>query len=337
MAFRGMTHRSFPTISTSSDPSRGRLISLKEVIIMIKFIIKKFIPDFENVKNPQIRVRYGVLGGVLGIILNSFLFLIKLIAGLTSNSLAMISDAFNNLSDMGSSAVSVFGTKLSGRKADLDHPYGHGRGEYISALIVAILIMMVSLEIFKSAITKIINPEPVSINLLAVILLIASLLVKLWMWHYNRYMGKAINSGILIAAAKDSIGDVVATSVVLVSAVIDGFVDFPVDGIMGIVVSCLIFYSGYQIAKDTIDRLLGRNPEREIRDHIEKAVLENDIVQGMHDLMVHDYGPGRIIASVHAEVSKDLSLVECHDVIDKIEKRILKEFNIDIVIHMDPI
>ena len=304
---------------------------------MIKIIIKKFIADYENVKNPQVRVRYGVLGGALGIILNSFLFLIKLIAGLSCNSLAMITDAFNNLSDMGSSAVSVFGTKLSGRKADLDHPYGHGRGEYISALVVALIIVMVSFELFKSAFAKVLNPEPVSLGPVAVVLLILSLLVKFWMWRYNRYMGKAIDSGILLAAAKDSIGDFVATSVILISAFVGQFVDFPIDGIMGIVVSCLIFWSGYQIAKDTIDRLLGRNPEREVKEQIEKAVLENDVVLGMHDLMVHDYGPGRIIASVHAEVPKNLSLTECHDIIDSIEKRILNELNIDIVIHMDPV
>ncbi len=304
---------------------------------MIRFLIRKRILDYEDVRNPEVRKRYGVLGGSLGLLCNALLFLIKLFSGITTNSLAVISDAFNNLSDMGASAVSVIGAKLSSRKADTGHPYGHGRGEYISALMVAFLIILVGVELLKNSIAEIISPKPVVMNSLSLILLLISILIKLWMWSYNRYMGKAIDSGVLLATAKDSINDVIATSTVVLSAALSPFLEFPVDGVISTAVSLLVLWSGFSVAKDTIDTLLGRNPEENLREQIEAMVLESDMVIGMHDLMVHDYGPGRIIASVHAEVPASLSLIDCHEVIDKIEKRILEELNVDIVIHMDPI
>ena len=304
---------------------------------MIQFLIKKLIPDYRNIHNTEVRKNYGVLGGILGIVCNCFLFLLKLFTGVAINSIAVISDAFNNLSDMGSSAVSVVGAKLSSRRPDSGHPYGHGRAEYISALIVSFLIILFGLELLKGSVSKIFQPAAVSVNPITVALLLFSILVKVWMWNYNRYMGRAIDSSILLAAAKDSMNDVLATGAVVLSALLSPFVPFPLDGLMGVAVSCLILWTGYGVARDTIDRLLGRRPEEELRARIENLVLDNSMVLGMHDLMVHDYGPGRTIASVHAEVPDNLTLVDVHAVIDLIEHKILSELNVDIVIHMDPV
>lgn len=304
---------------------------------MIRVLIKKLIPDYEKIHNPEVREKYGVLGGVLGILCNAVLFLLKLFIGFAISSIAVISDAFNNLSDMGSSVVTVVGAKFSGRRPDSGHPYGHGRAEYISSLIVSFLIILFGLELLKNSGEKILHPEETTVGPLAVGLLLISVPVKIWMWSYNRCMGKMIDSSILMAAAKDSLNDVIATGAVILSAVLSPFVSFPLDGIMGAAVSCLILWTGYGIARDTIDRLLGRQPEEQLRSRIEEMVLESDIVLGMHDLMVHDYGPGRTIASVHAEVPDNLTLVEVHGVIDGIEHRILAELQVDIVIHMDPV
>ncbi|MBO5364167.1 MAG: cation transporter [Clostridia bacterium] len=304
---------------------------------MIRFLVKRWIPDFQNTGNPQVRERYGVLGGTLGIFCNTVLFVLKLIAGIFTGSIAVLSDAFNNLSDMGASVVSVLGAKMGGRNADEDHPYGHGRAEYIAALIVAFLILFVGQELFLNAIRKMVNPSPVSVSPLALALLAVSLLGKLWMWRYNRYLGRAIGSEVLLAAARDSLNDILATGAVLASALLSPIAPFPLDGIMGLLVSCLILWSGYKIAKDTIHQLLGHRPTEELEAEILRRVTECDKVLGIHDLMVHDYGPGRIIASVHAEVPSSLNLVECHSLIDAIEKKILAELNVDIVIHMDPV
>ncbi len=304
---------------------------------MIRFLVKRQIPDYQNTADPKVRERYGVLGGALGIFCNTLLFVLKLIAGIFTGSIAILSDAFNNLSDMGASVVSVLGAKMGGRTADEDHPYGHGRAEYISALIVAFLILFVGQELFLNAIRKIISPSSVTVGSTALILLTASILGKLWMWSYNRYLGKAISSEVLMAAARDSLNDVLATGAVLVSALLSPIAPFPLDGIMGLLVSCLILWSGYKIAKDTIHQLLGHRPAEELEAEIIRRLTACDKVLGIHGLMVHDYGPGRSIASVHAEVPNTLSLVECHDLIDAIEKKILTELHVDIVIHMDPV
>ncbi len=304
---------------------------------MIRFLVKSRIHNYQNTQDPYVREQYGVLGGVLGIICNLLLFAVKVLTGLITGSIAILSDGFNNLSDMGASVVSILGAKMSSLRADEDHPYGHGRAEYISALVVAFLILFVGQELFLTAIRKILNPVPVSTSLSVMLLLVLSILGKLWMWHYNRYLGKAIGSEVLLAAAKDSINDCIATAAVLLSSLLVPFVSFPLDGIMGLLVSCLILWSGFQVARDTIHQLLGHRPTEELEEKITRAVLEHQNILGMHGLMVHDYGPGRIIASVHAEVPETLSLVDCHSMIDRIEKSILKELNVDIVIHMDPI
>lgn len=304
---------------------------------MINLIIKRFIPDCDNVKNPEVRKRYGMLGGVLGILCNLLLFVTKLVVGAVSGSIAVISDAFNNLSDMGSSLVTVVGAGVSGKRADKEHPYGHGRAEYISALVVAILIIVFGLELLKSSAEKLFDYEKVEMSAVSVVILIMSILVKLWMWHYNRVMGRRINSELLTAAARDSLNDVAATSAIVASAIAARFVSFPIDGIAGICMSGLIIYTGCGLVKTTADRLMGTAPDENLIDHIEEILLSEDSVLGLHDLMVHDYGPGRMIGSVHAEVPEDMQLCEVHRVIDEAEHRIMRETGVDIVIHMDPI
>ena len=304
---------------------------------MIKLLIKRFIPNSESSDDPIVRKKYGVLGGVCGITCNGLLFIIKLIIGIMVSSIAILSDAFNNLSDMGSSVVSIVGARISARKPDSDHPYGHGRAEYISSLIVSILIILVGYELFKSSLRGLFNPKQIIVGPVAFIFLIFSVLLKLWMWSANRYMGRKINSGLLMATAKDSLNDVLATSIVILSAILSPHTRIPVDSIVGIIVSGFIFYTGYSIARETTDKLLGQSVEEELSREIKEALMANDSILGMHGLMVHDYGEGIKIASVHAEVPEDMSLIDAHDIIDETEKKILNDLNVDIVIHIDPV
>ncbi len=303
---------------------------------MIKFLLKHFVDNHCN--DSEKRVKYSVFAGVLGIICNLILFAIKIGVGTAMSSIAIVSDAFNNLSDTGSSAVSIIGTKLSAKKPDREHPFGHGRLEYISSLIVAFIIMLVGFELFKSSAAKIFKPETVSLSPVLVGILCISIPVKFWMYSYNKYIGKITDSGVILATAKDCINDVIATSAVIVSAVIGKLINFPpLDGIVGTVVSLVILYSGLRIALDTIDVLLGTPPEKEMIEAIRTRILAAEGVVGVHDLIVHDYGPGRVLASVHAEVPDDCNVVEIHEVIDLLEQKIDKELGIHIVVHMDPI
>lgn len=304
---------------------------------MIKFIIKRFIKDYNNVEDKNVREAYGVLSGVLGIICNLILFLLKLFIGISVNSIAIISDAFNNMSDLGSSVVTIFGVKMSNRPPDKDHPHGHGRYEYITSLIVSFLIFAVGLETLKASIDKIINPKVVEINFLLLGILSASILIKLWMFSYNRYIGKKISSNVNKANAYDSLNDVIATVVVIIGTLLGKHTTIPVDGLLGFGISFIIVYSGFSIAKDSVSLLLGKSPDPELINKIKELILENDNIKGVHDLIIHDYGPNKIMASIHAEVSKEANIVDIHYEIDKIERKIEKELNIDIVIHMDPI
>ena len=305
---------------------------------MIKLLIKKTIKDYENVTDTKVRERYSILAGVVGILCNIFLFALKLVIGLSVNSIAIISDSFNNLSDTGSSAVTIIGAKLSSKSADREHPYGHGRIEYVSSLIVSFIIIIMGIEVLKSSVGKIFNPSPVSISTGMLIVLILSVLVKVWMFLYNRYIGNKINSGVLKATAYDSLNDVFATSAVIVSSFIGQFFTaVPVDGIIGVLVSLLIIKAGYSIASQTVNMLLGSAPDWELVEKLQDEILSADGIVGMHDLMVHDYGPGRVIASVHAEVPDDADIVTIHSVIDKVEKQVGKDMGIELVIHMDPV
>ena len=304
---------------------------------MIKLIIKRFIKNNDDITRPEIREKYGIIGGVIGVICNLILFAAKIVAGVMINSIAVISDAFNNLSDLGSSLVSAIGSRMSGKRADEEHPYGHGRAEYISALIISLLIIFFGFELLKSSVSEIFNPSSIKLNTVSIILLVISVPIKLWMWSANRYMGKRINSSVLYAASRDSLNDCIATSAVIVSALVSPYVSFPIDGIAGLCVSALVIWSGIGIARQTIDSLMGKAPDVDLIESIEKMVTSGENVLGMHDLMVHDYGPGRTIASVHAEVPDNRSLVEVQNMIDAIEHRIMRELGVDIVIHMDPV
>ncbi len=304
---------------------------------MIKPIIRRFIPDYQNVSEPAVREKYGVLGGALGIACNIFLFAVKITVGLTINSIAVISDAFNNLSDFGSALVSVIGARLSGKRADEGHPYGHGRAEYISAFLIGVLIVVFGIELLKSSVAEILSPAGIGYSPIAMVIFSVSIPVKLWMWHYNRFMGKRIKSQILLAAAKDSLNDLIATCGVILSAVLSPIIKFSLDGIAGLCISLMILWTGIGIARNTIDRLLGAAPPSELIQSIEKKLMDEKKILGTHDLMVHDYGPGRTIASVHAEVPDNLSIIDVHNVIDAIENDILRELGVDIVIHMDPV
>ena len=304
---------------------------------MIDFLIRKFVPNAHQTGDETVRERYGVLAGTLGVICNLLLFAVKLPIGMITGSMAITSDAFNNISDMGSSLVAVIGARLSGRRPDREHPFGHGRIEYISSLIISFIIMMVGLELFQGSGEKIINPEEVSMNPVLIGILILSMLVKVWMFSYNRYIGKKIYSSVMRATAQDSLNDVAATGAVVISSVVSPYLPFPVDGVVGLLMSLLILYSGFGIARDTINVLLGTKADPELARKIADMVMQGQGIVGVHDLIVHDYGPGRTMASVHAEVPDDINIVKIHEVIDAMEHRIYQALGVEIVIHCDPI
>ena len=304
---------------------------------MIDFLIKKFVKDHEKVENKKVRERYCVFGGIAGAVCNLLLFGIKLVIGIAMNSIAIMSDAFNNLSDMGSCFVAVIGAKLAGKRPDREHPFGHGRIEYISALIVSFIIVLVGFELLKSSFNKILHPEELIFSLPMMMILAASLLVKLWMFFLYRHIGRAINSSVMLASSKDSINDVISTSAVIIATAAGYFLPFKVDGIIGLAVAGFIMVSGFNLAKDTIDLLLGKPPSDELIRSIGGEVMKHKEIVGMHDLIVHDYGPGRVFASVHAEVPDDADIINAHEIIDRIEQEVYDKMGVMLVIHMDPI
>lgn len=305
---------------------------------MIKLLVKLFIKDCDQVNDRNVRERYGVLGGVLGICCNLVLFCVKLFIGMGISSMAVMSDAFNNLSDMGSSLISILGAKMSNKRPDKEHPFGHGRFEYISSLIVAFIIMIVGFELLTGSIDKIRNPEPMNFNVMLMVILGLSMLIKVWMFWYNRYLGKQINSSVLMATARDSINDVAATLVVICATLISHFTGwYMIDGIMSLAVSLFIMYSGFGIAKDVIGTLLGTAPDPELVRSMSDMICGHDEIIGIHDMVIHDYGPGRIMASVHAEVPDNGDIVHVHEIIDDIEQDAMRELGVMLVIHMDPV
>ena len=304
---------------------------------MIHLLAKKYIKNYENINNPETRHLYGMLCGIVGIILNILLFAFKFLAGTLSHSIAITADAFNNLSDAGSSFITLAGFKLASEKPDSDHPYGHGRIEYLSGLGVSFLILLMATELFKSSIKKIVSPEETVCSVIVITILLASILVKLYMAHYNKCTGQKIDSTALLATATDSKSDAISTSLVLLSTLIAHFTGLHIDGYAGLLVAIFIFYSGIQAAKDIINPLLGQAPDKEFVAKIEELVTSHDLILGIHDIMVHDYGPGRVVVSLHAEVPADGDILEMHDLIDHIENDLSSECNCEAVIHMDPI
>ena len=304
---------------------------------MFGILSKIFIKNRDDLENPAVRRAYGVLSGALGIVLNILLFAGKLTAGLISGSVAIVADALNNLSDAGSSVVTLTGFRLAGQKPDKGHPFGHGRIEYVSGLIVSMLIILMGFELGKSSVEKMISPSGTEFSVVAVIILAASVLVKLYMCFYNGRVGKKIGSPAMKATAADSLGDCVATTVVLICTFITKFTSLDLDGICGVAVAMFIFVSGIRAATETIDPLLGVPPTEEFVNKISKTVMAHKGVLGFHDLIVHDYGPGRRMISLHAEVPADEDLLQTHDMIDNIERELAEKLGCDAVIHMDPI
>ena len=304
---------------------------------MTKLLVKLFVNDADNTGDPDVRARYGMLSGVVGIICNIFLTAAKFVVGTLTGSIAITADAANNLSDAGSSVVNLLGFKLASRPADEEHPFGHGRIEYICALAVSFLVLMMGGELIRSSVDKIIHPEPVQFSAAAVIVLILSIAVKIWMALFNRNIGRRIDSPAVGAVMMDSLSDTAATTVSMAALILSKFTTLPVDGYLGIVVALFIVYTGISIFKDTMSVLLGSVPDPKLVKSLEEEILSYDGVVGVHDLIVHDYGPSRVFASAHAEVSASDNIMVCHDTIDRIERDIKRKFKIDMVIHMDPI
>lgn len=304
---------------------------------MVSILAGLFIKNKEDVKNPQVRQKYGILCGVVGILLNILLFAGKFLAGTLSKSISITADAFNNLSDAGSSAITLVGFRMSGAEPDVDHPFGHGRIEYISGLIVSGAILIMAFELIKSSVEKIIHPEPVAFSMLAVVILLVSIGVKLYMASYNRSVGRKIESAAMRATATDSLSDSCATTVVLIAAVVGKLTGLQIDGYCGVLVGIFIFYAGISAARDTLNPLLGQPPESEFVEQIEELVMKHSEIRGIHDLVVHDYGPGRMMISLHAEVPAEGDILRLHDVVDNIEHELRSELKCEAVIHMDPV
>ena len=304
---------------------------------MITLLSRWFIRDRDHVTDPAVRRAYGQLCGLTGIGLNVLLFIGKFLAGTISGSIAITADAFNNLSDAGSSLITLLGFRLAGRKPDPEHPFGHGRMEYISGLVVSGLILLMGAELVKTSFDKILHPAAVDFSVIAMVILAVSILVKLYMSLYNRRIGKKIHSAAMAATAADSISDAISTSAVLAAMLVAKFSGLMIDGYVGMIVAVLILISGVKAAKETIAPLLGQAPETEFVQQIERIVMSHPPICGIHDLVVHDYGPGRVMISLHAEVPAGGDMLELHDVIDNAEIALRRELNCEAVIHMDPI
>ena len=304
---------------------------------MITFLASLFIKDRRNYDSPAVRQAYGVLSGAVGIGLNILLFLGKWIAGTLSGSIAITADAFNNLSDAGSSIITLIGFRLSGQAPDPEHPFGHGRMEYISGLLVSVAILVMGFELIWSSFGKLRDPEPIESSALVLGILLASILVKVYMFYYNRSLSKKLDSAAMKATSVDSLSDTVATTLVLIATVISKYTGLIPDGWFGILVGIFIVYTGGSTLKETIDLLIGQPPKKEFIDEIREIVLGHSLVYGVHDLIVHDYGPGRRMISLHAEVAVDGDIQDIHEQIDHIEHELQEKLNCSATIHMDPI
>lgn len=307
---------------------------------MTAFLVKTFIKNPNDIKNNTVRNAYGTLGGIVGILCNFFLCVIKISIGLISGSISIAADGFNNLTDMGSSIVTIIGFKLAGKPADRDHPFGHGRMEYMSAFIVAIFILIVGFDLFETSAKALLDGSAApKYGIWSIIALVVSVIVKFWMYLFNNKLGKKISSEALTATAKDSFNDMLATVAILTSVVISKIVTLPfnLDAAMGVLVSLFILWAGLSSAKDTLDEILGRPPEKKLIEELENTILSFEEFIGIHDLIVHNYGPGRQFASVHVEVPQDIDIVKCHEQIDLCEKIVGEQLDLSLVIHMDPI
>lgn len=304
---------------------------------MTDFLLKRFVKDYKNVKEASVRTRYGILSSAVGIFCNVLLFTVKLCVGVVINSVSVMSDAFNNLSDAASSIISFVGVKMAEKPADADHPFGHGRIEYITTLIVAFLIMEVGLTFLKSSVGKIMEPESIIFSYLSILILLLSIGVKFWLSRFNQKLGKMVESSVMKATAADAMGDVITTSATIVSVLIFHFFHWNLDGIIGLGVSAVVIYSGFSIAKETVEPLIGEAIDPNEYERIMKFVIQYDGIEGCHDLIVHNYGPNRSMATIHAEVPSDADIEEAHELVDRIERDAMRELGVFLVIHMDPI
>ncbi|AUS95052.1 cation-efflux pump [Clostridium thermosuccinogenes] len=304
---------------------------------MTNLLIRLFVKDYKNISSSKVRERYGKFASIAGIATNILLFIFKMTVGMLFNSISITADAINNLSDSGSSLITLTGFKLSGKPADEKHPYGHARMEYISGLIVSFLVLFLGFELFKSSVEKIINPQEANFNAISIMVLIVSILIKLWQSMFYRKIGRMIDSTTLMATSVDSRNDIFSTSAVLAAAIITRSTGYNLDGYMGAAVALFILFSGVKLIQETISPLLGMAPTKELVDKIYKKILSYDGIIGLHDLTVHSYGPGKCFASVHCEVSADQDIMASHDIIDNIERDFLKDEGIHMVIHLDPV
>lgn len=304
---------------------------------MTELLVKAFVKDYQNTRDVRVRTQYGILSSCVGIVCNVILFGTKMIIGLLMNSLAIMADAFNNLSDAASSIISFIGVRMAGKPADKEHPFGHGRIEYIAALIVSFLVIEVGLSCLKSSFGKLMHPEPVAFEWVPFLILLLSVGVKLWMSFFNRKLGKRIDSKVMLATAADSAGDVIVTSATLVSILICYFTSVNIDAVTGLAVSLLVIWAGISIARDTLEPLIGQRPDPEQYRQIQEMVESYDGIEGTHDLIIHNYGPNRSMASIHAEVPRDTDIEVSHEIIDRVEREVAEKLNIFLVIHMDPV
>ncbi|MBO5278903.1 MAG: cation transporter [Lachnospiraceae bacterium] len=304
---------------------------------MTDFLVRNFVKNYEQYENQTVRTAYGVFASIVGILCNIFLFLVKISVGMVLKSVSVMADAFNNLSDAASSVISFVGVKMASKPADEDHPFGHGRIEYIAALIVSFLVIEVGFTFFKTSIDKIQHPEAIAFNVVSLGILTGSICVKLWLGLFNRRLGSRINSSVMKATSADAFGDVLTTTATILSILICHFSGFNVDGFMGLIVSLLVMWSGINIAKDTLAPLIGEAVDPELCKRIETMVESYDGILGTHDLIVHNYGPSRSMASIHAEVPNNVDIEQSHEIIDRIEREVSKELGVLLVIHMDPV
>lgn len=304
---------------------------------MTEFLVRHFIKDYHKTEELNVRTQYGTLAGVVGIICNALLFAVKAAVGIAMHSISVTADAFNNLSDAASSVIGLVGVKLAGKPADKEHPFGHGRMEYITALVVSFLVIEVGLTFFKDAFSRIWNPQKLEFQFISVLILVLSIGVKLWMSLFNRKLGKRIDSKVMLATAADAVGDVITTSATVISLLFFYFTGINIDGVIGVCVSLVVIWAGIGIAKDTLKPLLGEPTSPADYEKITRFVESYDGIIGSHDLIVHNYGPGRNMASIHAEVPNDVDIEESHEIIDRIERDAISQIGVFLVIHMDPV
>lgn len=304
---------------------------------MIQFLVRRFVKNHEDTENPDVRTAYGILSSVVGIFCNVLLFGVKMTIGTLMRSMAVMADAFNNLSDAASSVIGFVGVKMANKPADKDHPFGHGRMEYIAALIVSFLVIEVGITFFKSSIEKIRNPEELAFSWISFIILALSVGVKLWLSVFNRVLGRRIDSKVMLATAADSMGDVITTTATLVSIIVCRFSGVNIDGVVGLIVSIVVIMSGISIARDTLEPLIGKGVDPKLYGEIKELVESYDGIVGTHDLIVHNYGPGRSMASIHAEVPREVDIETSHEIIDRAEREVSKKLGLFLVIHMDPV